>query len=60
MSVLYFGMLWKCKVIFVLISCSTLQLYLETADPHVNVIIVDFSSTDIDVVAALKQSQLKR
>jgi len=39
---------------------NMVELYLETADPHVNVIIVDFSSTDIDVVAALKQSQLKR
>lgn len=38
----------------------TCQLYSETKDPHVNVILVDFSSTDIDVVAALKRSGLKR
>ena len=38
----------------------TFQLYSETKDPHVNIILVDFSSTDIDVVAALKRSGLKR
>ena len=40
--------------------CFIFQLYLETGDPHVNIIIVDFSSTDIDVSAALNRSQLKR
>ncbi|XP_015754618.1 PREDICTED: uncharacterized protein LOC107334204, partial [Acropora digitifera] len=36
------------------------ELYSERKDPHINVIIVDFSSTDIDVTAALKRSTLKR
>ncbi|KAJ7376477.1 hypothetical protein OS493_034467 [Desmophyllum pertusum] len=39
---------------------NMVELYLETGDPHVNIIIVDFNSTDIDVTAALKRSQLKR
>ncbi|XP_022797985.1 uncharacterized protein LOC111336201 [Stylophora pistillata] len=39
---------------------NMVELYLETGDPHVNIIIVDFSSTDIDVEAALERSQLKR
>lgn len=39
---------------------NMVELYSETRDPHINVIIVDFSSTDIDVDAALKQSALKR
>jgi len=36
------------------------QIYLETLDSHVNVIIVDFNSTDIDIEKSLRSSKLKR
>lgn len=36
------------------------EIALERNDPHVNVIIVDFSSCDIDIERSLKQSKLKR
>ncbi|XP_031566309.1 uncharacterized protein LOC116301396, partial [Actinia tenebrosa] len=36
------------------------EIYLKTRDPHLNVIIVDFSSDDIDVQEALRRSPLVR
>ncbi|XP_001638687.2 N-acetyl-beta-glucosaminyl-glycoprotein 4-beta-N-acetylgalactosaminyltransferase 1 isoform X2 [Nematostella vectensis] len=36
------------------------EIYLRTRDPHFNVIIVDFNSTDIDIKAALERSPLRR
>eukprot|EP00112_Aurelia_sp_Birch-Aquarium-sp1_P010151 Seg2181.2 transcript_id=Seg2181.2/GoldUCD/mRNA.D3Y31 product="N-acetyl-beta-glucosaminyl-glycoprotein 4-beta-N-acetylgalactosaminyltransferase 1" protein_id=Seg2181.2/GoldUCD/D3Y31 len=36
------------------------KIYLETLDPHLNVIIVDFNSTDIDIEKSLRNSMLKR